>query len=184
MSGTSWHSNGPGSLVSGLEDLLIAAQRSVAAYRLAERVVDDHRVQAALARLRLDHERHVEELNELRDEALGDAVIVTGVVDVENPDPAVLGPVAAAVLQGNVNGATVLEAIRTAEADMHRLYDDHVNRNYMEPVRAALARHRREEEAHLAFLNESGLWQPPGAEGANSDQQETRSTSPPPIPAD
>jgi len=182
MSSTSWN-NGPGSLVSGLEDLLLATRRSIAAYRLAERAVEDHRVQAALVRLRLDHERHVAELYELREEALGDDGPATAIVDPDT-DPTVLGPVAQAVLRGHVTGRTVLDAIRVAEAEMHRLYDDHVNRNYMEPARAALARHRREEEAHLAFLNESGLWQPLGKEAAGSGPQDARQAPVPPVPAD
>jgi hypothetical protein len=76
------------------------------------------------------------------------------------------GPVADVLREGAVSGEAILAAVRTAEAELHDLYDAHVSRGYTEPVRVALARHRREEAAHLSFINEGELWRRPGTDTA------------------
>jgi hypothetical protein len=62
------------------------------------------------------------------------------------------------VNEGVTAGKALLDAMREAEAEIHRLYERHAERPYAESIRTALIRHRREEEAHLSFLNESDLW--------------------------
>lgn len=137
-------------LRKALEELLDVGFRSIAAYRAAEGVVQDHRVQAALSRLRRDHERHLEELSSLLRE-LGGEVPGGGVGEDA-------GPVEEALRRGDVTGTAVLDAVRRAEAELHAAYEKSVERGVAEPIRAALSRHRREEEAHLEWLQEGPLW--------------------------
>lgn len=159
MSRTIGGGAGSDGLARGLEELLTAVYRSIAAYELAEPLVHDHRIQAAISHLRQDHERHAEELSQLWNEI----VVGAGLAPAEPlaPDVVEPAPMVQLVRDGGTGGASVLDAIRAAEAEMQRLYETHVSRNYMELVRAALTRHQREEEAHVAFLRELEFWQSP-----------------------
>lgn len=134
-------------LQMALAELLEAGRRSVAAYRAAEEVVVDHRVQAALVRLRLDHERHARELASLLVEMGGELR--------ESDGAEAVGPVGEALERGEVTGAGLLEAVERAEAGLREAYERHVARGYVEPIRAVLSRHRREEEAHGEWLQDS-----------------------------
>ena len=52
-----------------------------------------------------------------------------------------------------------MDALKQAESELRAVYARHVERNFVEPLRAALVRHLREEEAHLAWLDGSRWWQ-------------------------
>lgn len=133
-----------------LAELVRLGRRAAESYRAAEGVVDDHRVQAALIQLRLDHERHVEEL----DEALGELGGTVGAAGGEEEGNAV----EAVVRRGATSGVEVFSAMLASEDSLLRAYERHVGRGLTEPVRAMLARHRRENEAHLEWLEESHWW--------------------------
>lgn len=139
-------------LQNALGELLEVARRSVESFRLAEQVVQDHRIGAAMQRLRLHHEGHADELAALLAELGGRPVAPDGAADA--------GPVGDAVMRGEITGAALLEALRRAEAELCAAYERHSGRGYLEPIQTVLMRHRREEEAHEAWLHESELWQP------------------------
>lgn len=138
-------------LQNALQELVEVARRSVESYRLTEEVVEDHWMQAALERLRLHHERHAEELAALMAELGGRATADGTVADA--------GPVGNGAVQGEVTRVAVLEELRRAETELCMAYQRHSGRGYLEPVQTVLMRHRREEEAHEAWLRESELWQ-------------------------
>jgi hypothetical protein len=156
---------------AALEELLLAIGQSVATYRVAESCSDDHRVQAAIHRMRLDHERHLQELVELWLEASRDAGMLTsgqsGAGEVRRslatpyvPLDELQGPLADAVRGGDFSAGPMLLALRSSERELHSLYEKHVQRRYMEPLRAVLARHQREETAHVSFVEESESLRP------------------------
>ena len=135
-----------------LADLVRLGRRAAEAYRAAEEVVDDHRVQAALIQLRLDHERHADELEEALGELGGEAPNAQG--EAEEDENAV----EAVVRRGATGGVEVFSAMLASEDSLMRAYERYVGRGFTEPVRAMLARHHREEEAHLEWLEESHWW--------------------------
>lgn len=157
-----------------LARLLERVRRTVLAYREAEQVVQDHRVQAAIFRLRLDHERHAAELGEL----LGSmpAVANDGAAEHATADPPQLdthpatgdsdpslnsdgvGAVHEAVQRGEASGAALLAALRRAERVLHAAYAEQAEVAHPEAVRVVLARHRRVEEAHVDWVHDSPIW--------------------------
>jgi rubrerythrin len=156
----------PGSaeFVRALEELVRASRRSIASYQAAERVVRDHRVQAALAQLRRDHERHERELTTSLAEVGGDVAAWDG--------GEVAGPVIEALGRDDPSGRALLAAVERVEAELRAAYERCVERGYAEPIRAMLSRHRREEEAHEEWLRESGWWRELRGEG--EPDEETR----------
>ncbi|HLU24689.1 MAG TPA: hypothetical protein VKZ58_03220 [Longimicrobiales bacterium] len=160
-----------------LAELLERVRRTVLAYREAERVVQDHRVQAAIYRLRLDHERHAAEMAEL----LGSMEAVQGgvgelaasdasVTAIGAPEPAT-GPapdpdgaqaVHELLARGEASGAALLSALRRVERVLHAAYAGQAEIPHPEAVRVVLARHRRVEEAHVDWVHDSPIW-PAGA---------------------
>jgi hypothetical protein len=132
-----------------LKELVEAGWRSVAAYRAAEPLVADHRVRTALHQLRRDHARQTRELAMLLGEDDTPA----------SAEPNELGgPVGEWVGRGEIEEAALLAALRSAEEELRVAYERQVERGYIEPFRALLSRHRRVEEAHEAWLKESGVW--------------------------
>lgn len=142
-----------------LEGLLREGRRSVATYRAAERRAADHRVQAALAQLRRDHQRHVRELAAILAEIGGRVVAWDGA--------AAEGPVLDAARWGG-DAAALLEALRRAERELCAEYARQVEREYPEPLHAALLRHLREEEAHAEWLEASRWWRAAAGRGTGA----------------
>ncbi|HEX7119269.1 MAG TPA: DUF2383 domain-containing protein [Longimicrobiales bacterium] len=144
------HMKGSRAALGALEELVRVGRRSVSAYRAAERRVADHRLQAALAQLRRDHQRHVRELSSILEE-VGGAVVAWDGAGAE-------GPLFEAWSAGAAGPDRVLAALKRAESELCAEYARHVERAYAEPLRAVLVRHLREEEAHQAWLEESRWW--------------------------
>lgn len=136
-----------------LRELLAVGRRSIAAYRQAEAAALDHRLQAAIACLRRDHERHMEELASVLGEPARAPSLPDGAAEAD--------PVTAAIRAENATGGTLLEAVRRAEAELHDRYRSHLAESFTEPIRTMLMRHRREEEAHVNWLEESRWWSGP-----------------------
>ncbi len=155
------HLRGSDEARCALEDLVRVGRRSVAAYRATERRARDHRVRTVLAQLRRDHQRHVRELAAILSAIGGEGVAWDGGVA---PLVAVGKEPAASRVAGSAAPA-VLEALERAESELRDAYAAHVERGYPEPLGAALARHLREEEAHLEWLEESRWWRDAAAPG-------------------
>lgn len=149
------HLKGSEVALGALEELVRAGRRSVAVYRAVERRVGDHRVRAALVQLRRDHRRHVRELSSILAQVGGSVVAWQGA--------ATAGPLYDALRDGGSAPDAILEALKRAESELRATYERHVERSFVEPLRAALVRHLREEEAHLAWLEQSRWWQRLGA---------------------
>jgi hypothetical protein len=145
------HLKGSEAALSALEELVRAGRRSVAVYRAAERRIGDHRVRAALVQLRRDHRRHVQELSSILAEIGRPVVAWHGV--------STTGPLFDALREAPSTPETIVDALKQAESELRAVYARHVERNFVEPLRAALVRHLREEEAHLAWLDGSRWWQ-------------------------
>lgn len=165
-------------LQRALADLLEVGWQSIVAYRAAADVVRHPRIEAALNRLRLDHERHVQELEAVlaqrrhhpeveraragpsNDQGAGDTK-----EDARANENDVEAGTRIAELSGvwqevrcAVGDQAVLDALRRAERTMESAYAAHTRRGHIEPVGAMLRRHWREEEAHVNWLHESTLW--------------------------
>lgn len=163
---------GSGELQRALADLLEIGWQSIVAYRAAADVVTHPRVEAALHRLRLDHERHVEELEAVLAEpghTLGSERATARSGDGEDAGKRCAEEVETGSRIVELDGVweevrcatgdlAVLDAVRHAEKEMESAYAAHTRRGHIEPVGAMLRRHRREEEAHVNWLYESTLW--------------------------
>lgn len=147
------HMKGSEPARGALEELVRIGRRSVAVYRAAERRVEDHRVQAALAQLRRDHQRHVRELSSIVAEIGGAVVAWDGA--------AASGPLLDALRGGAPASEAMLDALKRTESSLRAAYAAHVARGLAEPLRAVLSRHLRVEEAHRAWLEESRWWRRP-----------------------
>lgn len=141
-------STGPEAWHRGVRELVEAGARAMEAYRAAEVVVGDHRLQAALQQLRAGHERHVEELRSILAEV--------GAEEVARDGGDASDPLGTALTRG-VGGAAVLDAIRRMELELREAYAYHASRATAEPIRAVLQRHGREQEAHVEWLHESAV---------------------------
>lgn len=149
------HLQGSEDVRSALEELIDALRRTVAAYTLLERRVSDHRIQAAVAQLRQDHERHARELEAVLSEVGGEVVAWDGA------EPT--APVLAVVEGERESPRRIVGALLTAEGELRGRYDHHERAGYPEPLHAALKRHLREEVAHIEWLSESHWWWIPAA---------------------
>ncbi len=145
------HLKGSEAALRALEELVRAGRRSVAVYRAIERRVGDHRVRAALVQLRRDHRRHVRELSSILAE-VGEPVVAWH-------GAATTGPLYDALREEPASPEALVEALKRAETELRSVYERHVERSFVEPLRAALLRHLREEEAHMAWLERSRWWQ-------------------------
>lgn len=143
-------SMGPPDWHHDVRELLEAGWRAAVAYRAAEAMVGDHRLQAALQQLRLDHERHVEELASILAEVGVEVRAYDGGAGSDALSELIAG--------GRVGGEDVLAAMRRMEVELRDAYARCAEAAYVEPIRAVLHRHRREEEAHAEWLHESPLW--------------------------
>lgn len=154
------HLKGSDEVRGALVELVRVGHRSIVAYRAAERMTTDHRVQTALAQLRRDHRRHVHELREIL-AVVGAKVVAPDGGEAPEVVAEVRGvrdPVAEVGVRDDVSITEAVESLMRAEAELRDTYARHVGRSYPEPLRSALTRHMLEEEAHLRWLQESRWW--------------------------
>ena len=148
-------------VLDGLNDLLQLDHDAVAAYDIAIDKLEDRDHASQIAGFRLDHERHIRELNEL----------VTALGGTPKNEPHATGPFKAALqtLGGLAGDRGLLMAWRTNELAVRTKYDSYASKANLWPteVKRMIDRAALDEERHYAWV--AGVLQRMGiGEGENA----------------